>query len=463
MIHQVIHTSREIPVNVVVVPLESRDGGYVAVIKDDYADLVQAARLEDRLRFEMLLADLHARFTSLTEEDIDGEIELWQRKLVEALGVERSSFAELTTDGVIAVTHTYSVPWVEPPHRGLAERRFPWLTRELAAGRTVVVARIPDDLPQEAVVERQHFVAVGMKAGIAIPVNVAGRLTCILTFGCFRGPREWPTDLVLRLRLAGDAFANAIDRRAARVRLAQQQHELAHVSRVAAMGELASVIAHELDQPLTAIVGNAEAARYMMSGEHADPREADEALRDVIDAAMRASEIVKRERRLLKKSRLTFEPVDLSDAVREIEIFIRGEARQAGARLVLELADDLPPVDGDRVQLQQVILNLGRNAVQAMREQPTDARTLGVRTASDNGTVTLSVSDQGPGVDPSVFTRMFEPFFTTKVHGLGMGLAISKSILDTHRGRIWPTANGDRGITMHIAIPVAATATGSGK
>ena len=320
--------------------------------------------------------------------------------------------------------------------------------------RAVVLAKIPDDLPEEAVDERQHFVAVGMRAGIGIPICIAGSVVCVLTFGAFRRSRTWDAEVISRLYLAGDAFANAIHRRNGKHQLEQKQHELAHVARVAAMGELASVIAHELDQPLTAVVSNAEAVRHLLKSDSPDLVEADEALSDVIESAMRVSTIVQRERRLLRKSRLEFEPLDLNDTVCEIEPFIRGEARRAGVAVEFDLAKNLPPVTGDRVQLQQVVLNLARNGVQAMREEPMRSRQLFIRTTrAGDGEATLTVTDAGPSVDPARFERMFEPFYTTKSNGLGMGLAISKSILDAHHGRIWATRNEEGGITMHIALP----------
>jgi PAS domain S-box-containing protein len=426
----------------------------LAFIRDDTEHVRLAASLEERLKFEMLVADLSTRFSGLTEDQIDGEIEGWLRRLVEMLGVDRSSFSEVVPKGGISVTHTYAAPGGEAYPKCVAQAELPWLTRQFADGHIVVLCRVPGDLPEEATAERRHFVEVGMKSGIGIPIFIAGSLVCVLTFVAFRQFRNWPKELIARLQLAGDVFANAIARRQAKQRLAQQQNELAHVARVAAMGELASVIAHELDQPLTAIVSNAEAARYFIQGEQPNLAEANDALKDVVDSAMRAAEIVKRERYLLRKSPLNLESVDLNEAVRDIELFIRAEARQAGAKVVLELVPGLPPVTGDRVQLQQVILNLARNGVQAMRDQAGDNRELSIRTAADNADVTLTISDAGPPADEVLLERMFEPFYTTKTNGLGMGLAISRSILEAHHGRIWAVRSpGGRGISVHVAIP----------
>jgi len=165
------------------------------------------------------------------------------------------------------------------------------------------------------------------------------------------------------------------------------------------------------------------------------------------------SEIIRRERKLLRKSRESFETVDVNEAVHEIELFIRAEARREGAKLRFELLPGLPPVHGDRIQLQQVILNLCRNGLQAMRERLRETRQLRVQTTSSTGQVTLSVTDSGPGVDESVMSRLFEPFFTTREDGLGMGLSISKSIIEAHHGQIRADRNVGGGLCVHVTVP----------
>jgi PAS domain S-box-containing protein len=446
---------RSIPVQVTLIPITDRAGcaGRAAIIREDreFASLVEQG--DEGRAFEKLLAGLSTRFSGITEDKIDGEIQFWLEELAAMLGADRGSFTEITPAGEFNVTHAYAGAGITPQPKGIADHALPWLTGQFRAGKRVVLTRLPDDLPVEAVKERDYFGGVGMRSGIGLPVYVSGALICVLTFSTFRRYRTWPNDLISRLQLAGDVFANALSRRDTKHRLSEKRDELAHVGRVAAMGELASVIAHELDQPLTAVVTNAGAVRHWLSEGQADPAETDEALKDIIDAAMRASEIVRRERRLLRRTQLSFEPLDLSEAVREVEIFIRGAGRQEGARVTLELAGGLPPVAGDRIQLQQVVLNLVRNGIQVMKDQPRERRELKLRTGTNDGSVTLSVSDAGPPVDPAVLQRMFEPFYTTKVNGLGMGLSISRSIVEAHHGRIWATPNEGGGLTMHVAIP----------
>jgi C4-dicarboxylate-specific signal transduction histidine kinase len=219
---------------------------------------------------------------------------------------------------------------------------------------------------------------------------------------------------------------------------------------------MASVIAHELDQPLTAIVSNAEAARYLIEQPEPDTREAVEALHDVIDSAMRAAQIIQRERRLLRKSPQTMEQIDLNETIREIELFLRAEAKHRSSRINMELTPGLLPISGDQVQLQQVLLNLARNGLQAMNQQPVELRQLTIDSGIRDGEVVVRVIDAGPPIDDATLQRMFEPFYTTKPSGLGMGLPISRSILDAHHARIWATRNPAGGVTMSVAFPLAS-------
>jgi len=230
--------------------------------------------------------------------------------------------------------------------------------------------------------------------------------------------------------------------------------ELAHVSRVATLGELAAALAHELNQPLTAILANAQATRRLMASERADRGELDEALADIAEGAGRASEIIKRLRQLLRQGDITREPLDINEAIRGAEKFARTDAHQHAATLILNLATDLPVVSGDRIQLQQVLLNLVHNGAEAMEGTPEDEREIVVTTSLQKpDTVLVAVRDAGPAVDDRIINRMFEPFYTTKSEGLGMGLPICHTILEAHGGRLWATRNPDRGLTVQFTLP----------
>lgn len=235
----------------------------------------------------------------------------------------------------------------------------------------------------------------------------------------------------------------------------RQREELAHVARVVTMGELAASIAHELNQPLAAILSNAQAALHLLAADTPDLAEVRAALADIVDDDKRAGEVIRRLRAMLKKGELELAHLDVNDLVREVAGLVRNDAIERKVAFRFDLQERLPPVRGNRVQLQQVLLNLILNAFDAMSDEPPERRVLTVQAAQkERGTVTLSVRDTGPGLDEETMRHMFDPFFTKKPHGLGMGLSISRSILQAHGGRLWATRNSDRGATFHFTLPI---------
>jgi PAS domain S-box-containing protein len=246
------------------------------------------------------------------------------------------------------------------------------------------------------------------------------------------------------------------DRRQAEQDARELRESLSHVTRVTMAGELAASIAHELNQPLTAILSNAQAAqRFLASGTRANAQEVAEALVDIAQDAERAGEVIRRLHGLLRKGDIKQERLDLNRAIREVTTLARNEAVLREVAVELDLADDLPLVSGDRIQLQQVVLNLVMNACEAMSGTGAGARELRVETRrSAPGAVQVSIRDSGPGIDENSIDRIFEPFVTTKSGGMGMGLSISRSIVEAHGGELRAAANPDRGSTFAFSLPI---------
>jgi PAS domain S-box-containing protein len=243
------------------------------------------------------------------------------------------------------------------------------------------------------------------------------------------------------------------DWKEAQEQLRSTQTELARASRVAVMGELTASIAHEVSQPLAGILTNASAGLRMLAAEPPNLEGARETARRTIRDANRASDVISRLRALFGRHELTVEALDLSDAAREVIALVSSELREGHVVLRPELADDLPTVLGDRVQLQQVILNLLRNASEAMSEVHDRPRLLVIRTEREPGDrVRLAVKDAGVGIEPGAAARLFEPFYTTKPTGMGIGLSVSRSIIDGHRGRIWAEPNAEEGATFAFSL-----------
>jgi PAS domain S-box-containing protein len=232
------------------------------------------------------------------------------------------------------------------------------------------------------------------------------------------------------------------------------RRDLTHVGRVTTMGEMAAALAHELNQPLTAILSNAHAGeRYLAQG--APPLdEIREILQDVVGDARRAGEVIQRLRSLLRKEEARFSPLDVNQVIREMAVLVHTDAILRNLAIDLELAPDLSPVQGDRVQLQQVLLNLVLNGMEAMGTSG-EGRRIVVHTLQTGEAVRVAVRDQGPGIPADELPRIFNTFYTTKTNGMGMGLPISRSIVEAHGGRIWAENNPDRGATFAFTLPAS--------
>jgi len=232
--------------------------------------------------------------------------------------------------------------------------------------------------------------------------------------------------------------------------------ELAHATRVLALGQLSASIAHELKQPLAAIVTSGDASLRWLTRQPPDIEEAELALEDIIKAANRASDVIGRIRNLITNNPAHKELLDINAAILEVTALTHREAVKNGVTVHTQLADHLPRIEADRVQLQQVALNLILNAIQAMSELGDGLRELHISTdnAESEG-VCVAVRDSGPGLSPESLRRLFEPFYTTKPNGMGMGLSICRRIVEVHGGRLWATGHASQGALFRFTIPAA--------
>jgi len=534
----------------------------------------------DRLRFETLLSELSATFVNLPSADVDRRIEGALRLILAELDLDRASLAEASPDlrtGV--VTHSVTAEGVAPPPVSFSADRFPWSAARLAQGAIIEFARL-EDLPAEAATDREAYRALGARSVVVIPLAVGGVVVGALSFITVRAEREWAGEIVPRLRLVGEIFANALARRRVetalresearfrllaeaapvmiwmsdhddrctyvnarwvaftgrsfddaqgegraapvhpdeRVRLReqvahavearqpyaheyrmlradgeyryvldhgvprfgvdgaflgyigstvdvtdvklahQQRDELAHALRVTTMGELAGALAHEIIQPLTAILANAETAQLAIDTGRLQPRTMQAVMADIAADARRAVQVIQRLRALFGKHPVDHKPVNVNTLITDVLSLLRRDLEEARITARLVLDDDLPVVMGDAVQLQQVVLNLALNACESMASLAEGPRELTIETRrSDAGGATIIVRDTGPGVHPDDLERIFEPFVSTKAAGLGMGLSISRSIIRAHHGHIRAVAGEGRGLSVHVELPGSCT------
>ena len=314
--------------------------------------------------------------------------------------------------------------------------------------------------------------------GLCVPIGVAAERGLVVV-ACDRGGFPTESDqlllsvaanqaatafrsamLVQERRRAEEGLREARDRLEAQVvdrtsELRRTVAELAHVTRVTTLGELGASIAHEINQPLAAIVANAEASLNWIARAEPELHLVRDALTDIVDDSHRAADVIRRIRQLATKRDPQRSLLDINDVIQEVLTLMRGELLRQRVSVRLALSPDLPPTIGDRVQLQQVIINLVMNGVEAMETVSERPRELLIRSsAHDGGEVRVAVQDAGVGLDPAHAEQVYNAFFTTKASGMGMGLSISRSIIESHGGRLWATANASHGATFQFALPV---------
>jgi two-component system, LuxR family, sensor kinase FixL len=251
------------------------------------------------------------------------------------------------------------------------------------------------------------------------------------------------------------SIVDITERKRIEFELQRHREELAHVTRVSTVGELTTSVAHELNQPLGAILSNAEAAEMFLT---ADPPALDEVrdiLADIRKDDQRASEVIRRMRSLLRKQELAPKSIEINEAMEEVLRLLSFDAAARKVAVKFERTVDLPRVWCDPVHFQQVVLNLVLNGMEAMAETPEEKRQVVVRTGpGNNGTVKIAVADSGPGIPIEKLPKLFEPFFTTKKEGMGMGLSIARTIVEAHHGQIWAENNRSAGATFYFTMPV---------
>ncbi len=409
------------------------------------------------VRFESLVSELSAAMARTPADAVDREIEFWLGKICRALDLDRSAIYERdTADAPVRTTHM----WVRSnfpafPRYYDPGKIMPTTTSWIMAGNQFAFAR-PSDIPAELEEIKPFVERYGPKASAVFPLWAGRKVIGAATFGKFRSPRKWSPEVLDHLAVAMRLFGSAIERKQAEMTLRASRAELRAASRRNMMSELVASISHEINQPLSAILSNLGGLARLLTRGNPEPALALEAVNNAIEDTKRTAEIVRRIRALFKKHVERKTAINIGALVDEVVKLVAGEAAIRKVSVQVEVSPSVRRVTGDNILLRQCVLNLLTNAFDAIAETKSEPRGIMIRVAPDKtGWVGISVSDSGAGVDPTVAKRLFDPFVTTKSDGMGLGLLVTRSIVESHGGRIWLTPNLDRGTTFTFTLPVA--------
>ena len=376
------------------------------------------------------------------------------------LGVDRATLWRWSkADGLYHLTHRWLSETSGEPPSTIDASRIPWINARLMSGHTVALARA-SDLPSEAAADLPALEAIGLTALLAVPMGPPGNVTGAFVLSNGRQERGWPQNVVDGACLLAEVFDSLVARRLGveRERLAEQRAEqdreaLSHMARVDMLGKLSASIAHQLNQPLAAILANAEAAQTMLGRDGPDLVELREICGDIIAEDNRAAEVIRRLGALYRRGAVTLTALNIDRLIAETLELLRSELVTREITVSADLAAKGVLVDADGVQLQQVLLNLIVNAADAMDHLPVAERLVSIRSDFQAGEVSVSVRDHGPGIPPADLDAVFDAFWTTKAKGLGIGLAICRSIATAHKGVLTAANAGGGGTCFSLVLP----------
>jgi signal transduction histidine kinase len=405
---------------------------------------------------DALMAELARALVRVTIDDMDAEINQWLELIGTRLDVDRSTIAEINpVTGWACFTHG----WARKPYPIIAQplnvnALIPWTVRKMIAGETVVMTS-PDALPAEAAIDRESFYRYGPKSNVIVPIKVGGTLVGGVSYASLIQPRSWSSDTIRRFEAVAEIFGCGLERKRAVAEILRLRNELNYVSRITTMGELAASLAHELNQPLAAILSNAETVQAILVSERPDLDEISAGITDIIEDNNRARDIIQRVWALFRRDRVPKASIDVAEMLAEVRRVVQSEAAARNIYLYLDIPQPIPPVHADRVQIQQAIMNLILNAFDAvggLEDRPRQVH-IEAMTSDEPSDVRILIRDSGKGIGPEVMPKIFDAFFTTKPHGLGMGLAITKSIVEAHGGTL-SASIGDQDTTFKIRLPI---------
>jgi signal transduction histidine kinase len=407
--------------------------------------------------FESLVGELLAAMARAPANAVDHEIDVWLGKICRALDLDRSAIYERNALGEpVRTTHIWLRPNFPPfPRHYDPQKLFQRATDWVMEGNQYTWTD-PSEIVGEVADLQPYVERYGPKASAVLPMWGGDRVIGAASFGKFRSAREWPPELLDHLSLAVRLFGCAIERKQSEIALQAVRTQLRVASRRNLMSELVASLSHEINQPLGAILSNLGGLARLLAQGNPQPQMALEAVNNAIEDTKRTAEIARRIRFMFKKHEEPKTAIGIGTVIDEVMKLVAGEAAVRKISVQIEVSPPGQRVIADSIQIHQCMLNLLMNAFDAIGDAGSERRSVTIKVAPvKDGWIGISVSDSGSGIDPAVANRLFEPFVTTKSEGLGLGLLVTKSIVESHGGKIWSTSNPDRGTTFTFTLPDA--------
>jgi signal transduction histidine kinase/integral membrane sensor domain MASE1 len=417
--------------------------------------------LAHRLKFEALLSTVSQDFVRTPSGMEPAELDGCLRRVGEFLDVDQVGLLRIGEGATgLEPAREWTHPRAQVLLAGCCVEKFPWASGRVLAGETLVCHSI-ESLPRDAQQDRESFRQFDLQSAVVLPLAAGGRILGAMSVAALT-PRVWTERELMQLELVAEVLSNDAARRQAEVEVQRTRQELAHLARLSSMGELTASLAHQLSQPLTGILNNTQAAaRFIDSGRATIP-----GLRDIItdieEDDRRASDVLRRVRDMVARTEWSPVPIDANTLVRDVGVLVASDALLRNVSVALDVAPEPLTVIGNRIDLEQVLLNVVTNAMDAVADRPDAQRMVTVKTRRDgNGLVQIVVRDRGAGLPAGAEDQIFEPFVTTKPTGMGMGLAVARSLIDDHGGKIWAANHPSGGAVVTISFPIASDHAGA--
>lgn len=430
-----------------------RVGVLAMVFANALAHQMARDALHEAVNFERTVTQLLANLLASDIADRDQALESALRDMSAMFSADRAALWRRVRDTPEFVR---SQVWNQAGQRPLpmaGEIRTPWIAQRLVEGAAVAFDRL-DELPREAALDRRSLRQFGICSAMIVPVIGDGRVAGALSFARSRDGSAWPKALLLRVRLVGEVLAAFIARDVSERRARDAQAQSAHAARIGTVGVFAASLVHELTQPAAATLANAQTATDMLAAQAPNTGELRLVVADIARDAQRAADLIQQLRRFLRRGAAARTTIDVGATILEAVRLAESEARGKAVDVVVDVEEGLPPFIGDGVQIQQVLLNLLLNAVDALASAETPDRIVRVRAHRGKNGIRIEVQDNGRGMDEATQAQIFQPFFTTKPNGMGLGLSISRTIITAHGGSLDVESVPGRGTTFSISLPL---------